>query len=173
MDRMLRVRRVLATSAPAVAMLAGIVLLVVPIRLGQGYIPTPLLPLIIVFLYSVYDPDALPAPVVFVLGLLHDLLYGGGFGVWASIYLSMKYLVHTQREYLNGRVRRVIWLAFAVASVTVGIVLWLEQSLLAGRWVALWPLVYQFFITIAVYPLASRTFFYLRRRAAGEFEAYS
>ncbi|MEM6649616.1 MAG: rod shape-determining protein MreD [Pseudomonadota bacterium] len=122
----------------------------------------------IVFLYSVYEPNALSAPVVFALGLLHDLLYGGSFGLWASVYLAMQYLVYTQREYLNGRVGRVIWLAFALATLSVITLYWLEQSLLGGRWMPLMPLVTQTVLTILLYPAASFLFFSLKIRAAAQ-----
>lgn len=166
MDGFGQVRRAARAAAPAIALTLSILLLVVPLRLGQGFIPTPLVPLMIVFLHSVYQPEALPAPVVFAMGLLHDLLYGGGLGVWAAAYLSMQYMVFTQREYLRGRVRHVIWLAFGVAMVGVSALLWGLQSLLANAWLPLWPLLAQMVVTIAVYPLAATVFFTLRARAA-------
>ncbi|MEM9421308.1 MAG: hypothetical protein AAF986_02175 [Pseudomonadota bacterium] len=161
-----QLRQGVRASAPTVAMLLGVLLLVIPLRLGQGYLPTPLFPMMIVFLYSVYDQDALPAPAVFAIGLLHDLVYGGGLGVWAAAYLCLQYLVFTQSEYLQGRVPHVIWLAFAVAATMVGGLFWAVQSLLAGGWLPFWPLALQWGVTIAVYPFVSTLFFYLRARAS-------
>ncbi len=165
-----QLRQGVRAAAPAVAMLLGVLILVVPVRLGQGFIPTPLFPLAIVFLYAVYDQEALPAPVVFAIGIFHDLIYGGGVGVWAATYLALQYLVFTQSEYLQGRVRHVIWLAFAVAATMVGLLFWATESLLAGGWLPFWPLAFQWGVTMAVYPFIATAFFWLRSRAAMDVE---
>jgi rod shape-determining protein MreD len=168
MDSITRLRSIIRAAAPAIALFLTIVLMLAPVRLFQGYVPMPLLPLIVVFLYAAYEPEALPPPVAFGLGLLHDLLYGAGLGIWAASYLLIQYLVFSQHDYLRGRVRHVIWLAFGVTLIAVGILIWTARSLLAGGWLPALPLVYQMFITFAVYPLASMLFFYLRNRTAAE-----
>ena len=157
-------RRALAAAAPALVLLAGVLLLVVPLRLFQGLVPTPILPLLIVFLYALYDPDALPAPVIFAGGLLHDLLYGAAFGPWASVYLLVLVLVSTQRTYFLGRARDVVWIGCAVVLAAAMVVLWAEMSLLKGAWQPILPAAYQFLVTLLLYPVAAYVFFWLRAR---------
>ncbi|MEM9234688.1 MAG: hypothetical protein AAGA69_10705 [Pseudomonadota bacterium] len=160
------VRRALRTAAPSIALFIAVILLVTPLRLFQGYVPTPWVPMIIIFLYAVYEPEALPPAVVFAAGLFHDLLYGAGIGVWATVYLGLQYMVYSQHEYLDGRLPRVVWMAFAVAAFIAALVLYLLRSFLAGGFLPMGPLFYQLFITVAVYRLATMIFFYLRARAA-------
>lgn len=164
-------RQSVRSLAPVAALVLSIVLLVVPLRLFQGYLPTPFLPMFVIFLYAVHDPDSLPAPVVFLAGLLHDFLYGPTLGVWSATYLVLQYLTLTQHDYLQGRPGRLVWFAFGVAASIAGIVLYVTRSLLAGGWLPLVPLGYQLFITIAIYPLASMVFFALRNRAAMQIAA--
>ena len=159
-----RARSVLASVLPALALVLAVLLLLVPLRLFQGYVPTPLLPFIVIFLYALYDPDALPAPVIFAAGLLQDLLYGGPLGVWPSVYLLSLYLVTGQRTYFLGRAPDVVWLGFGVVLLVAMLLLWAEMSILSGGWLPLWPAVYQFVITGALYPVGAYLFFYLRAR---------
>ena len=164
MGELARLRAILSAVAPSVVLFVAVLLLVVPLRLFQGAVPTPLLPLLIVFLYGLYDPEALPSPVIFAAGLLHDLLYGGAVGPFASIYLLVFFLVVGQRTYFLGRARDVVWIGCGVALLAALIVLWLEMSLLGGRWQPFWPAAYQFLITLLLYPLAAYAFFWLRAR---------
>ena len=159
------VRRAIRAAGPSIALFLAVILLVTPLRLFQGYVPTPWLPMIIIFLYAVYEPDALPPVVVFAAGVMHDLLYGAGIGVWASVYLGLQYMVYSQHEYLDGRLPRVVWAAFAVAATVAALALYLLRSFLAGGFLPMAPLFYQLFITVAVYRLATMLFFYLRARA--------
>ena len=163
-DALGQARRGLAGAAPALLMLGGVILLSVPLRLAQGYLPTPILPLLIVFLYALYDPEALPAPVIFGAGLLHDLLFGAALGPWASVYLLVAVMVSSQRTYFLGRARDVVWIGCFVAFLAAMLVLWAEMSLLKGGWQPILPAAYQFLITVLLYPLAAYVFFWLRAR---------
>lgn len=163
-DYLERFRGALAAAAPSFVLLFGVVVLSVPLRLFQGFVPTPILPLLIVFLYALYDPEGLPAPMIFAAGLLHDLLYGAALGPWASIYLLVAVLVSTQRTYFLGRARDVVWMGFSVVCVAALIVLWAEMSLLKSGWLPIWSAAYQFLITVLLYPVAAYVFFWLRAR---------
>jgi rod shape-determining protein MreD len=157
-------RAALGAMAPGLVLFAAVLFLGLPFRLFGGFLPMPILPLLIVFLYALYDPDQLPAPLVFAAGLLHDALYGSAFGPWASVYLLLQLMVIGQRTYFLGRARDVVWLGCAVALFLVMIVLWLEMSLLAGGWLPILPAAYPFFIPALLYPIPPFLFFYLRAR---------
>ena len=166
-------RQMLRLSAPAIALLVSVLLTIAPLQLGILGVsfPMPILPLIIVFLYAVYDPSGLAPPITFAIGIVHDLLYGGAIGPWASVYIAIQFLVYSQREYLRGRVFHVIWLAFALALLVVAPLFWLERSMLAERFLSVWPLFSQFGMTILVYPAIAWIFFGLRDRATAEVPA--
>ena len=164
MPDLLRLRAGLAAAAPSVALLLAILLLAVPLRLFQGFVPTPILSLLIVFLYGLYDPDALPPYVTFAAGLVLDLLTGTALGPWASVHLLVFYLVVSQRTYFLGRARDVVWIGCGVALIAAMLVLWLERAILSGGFPPLLPALYQFAITVALYPVAAYVFFWLRAR---------
>lgn len=163
-------RSSLRRCAPAVALLGAVFATLVPFHLGAlgVSVPMPLLPMIVVFLYAVYAPTALPTWAVFCVGLVHDFLYGGALGVWASVYVALQFLVATQRDYFRGRVFHVIWLAFVLALVAVAPLLWIERSMLVGRFLSVWPLMGQFVATAIMYPAVAWVFFALRDNAMSE-----
>ncbi|MEM6414165.1 MAG: hypothetical protein AAF720_05855 [Pseudomonadota bacterium] len=159
----------LATSiAPTILGLFGVLLLASPIRLFEGFVPTPLLPLVVVYFWAIYSPTHLPALGVFFIGLCHDLLAGGPIGLWPLIYLSISFLVTTQRPYFQGREQRVVWLGFAVSAFIAGTSVWLVSSVLAGTVLPFLPLAYQLLATIAVYPIVAGLFAELHERVITE-----
>ena len=159
-----RLRAALAVAAPSVALLLAVLLLATPLRLFQGFVPTPILSLLIVYLYGLYDPDGLPPYVIFACGLLLDLMTGQALGPWASVHLLVFYLIVGQRTYFLGRAHDVVWIGCAALLTLALFVLWLEHSILSGGWQPVLGAAYQFAITVALYPAAAYVFFWLRAR---------
>lgn len=162
------VSRFVKATTPTALGILGVLILSSPIRLLEGMAPTPLIPLLVVYFWSIYSPSYLPSVSVFVIGLLQDLMLGGPLGLWASIYLFVQFLVMTQRAYFHGREQRVVWLGFAVASGLAALILWLVMSIMSGTLLPMGRLVLQFLATIAVYPLIANGFAELHRRVIVE-----
>ncbi|MEZ5893398.1 MAG: rod shape-determining protein MreD [Parvularculaceae bacterium] len=160
--------RLLKAAAPALLGVLGVILLASPLRLFEGAAPTPVFPLVIIFFWSIYGPDYLPPFVVFMIGLLQDLLTGGPLGLWPAVYLSTQYIVMSQRAYFLGREQKVVWAGFAFAATGAGIILWLVMSLMSG---ALLPIEFpalQLLATVMIYPLFGMMFGALHRRVLVE-----
>ena len=160
--------RFMKAATPTVLGVLGVLLLASPIRLAQDTLPMPLIPLVVVFFWSIYSPSYLPAGSIFSIGLLQDLVSGGPLGLWPVIYLCVNYLVLSQREYFHGREQRVVWLGFAVVAFLAATVLWLVMSLMSGLLLPLGALTAQILMTAAVYPLVSSGFAELHRRVIVE-----
>ncbi len=147
---------------------AGVLLLALPVRLFGGAMPMPIIPLAVIFFWSLYDPLKLPASSVFVIGLFQDALTGGPFGLWSCVYLMVQYVVLSQRSYFLGREPQVVWLGFILVAVGAAISVWLVMSLLAGYLLPLWGLSYQIIATICFYPVMGQGFRKIRRRVMQE-----
>jgi len=156
--------RLARSATPTILGLLGVLLLASPLRLLEGTIPTPVIPLVIVYFWSLYSPAHLPAGSVFAIGLLHDLLSGGPLGLWPAVYLAVQYVAVSQQSYFLGRELTVVWMGFAVAAVSVSIILWLFMSLLSSTLLPLGGLAFQMLTTIAVYPVFAIAFGNLHRR---------
>ncbi|MEL6362213.1 MAG: rod shape-determining protein MreD [Pseudomonadota bacterium] len=167
-DRAENLTRYVKAMTPTVFGLIGVLLLASPLRLVEGLVPIPLIPLVVVYFWSIYSPSYLPSVSVFAIGLFQDLLSGGPIGLWPCIYLFVQYLVLSQRSYFHGREQRVVWLGFTVAAVFSSFILWAVMSMLAGFPLPAWQLVIQMTSTIAVYPLVANGFAELHRRVIVE-----
>ena len=160
--------RLLRAATPTLLGLIGVLILALPIRLFEGVIPTPILPLLVVFFWSIYGPNYLPSFSIFLIGLLQDFLSGGPLGLWAAVYLLTQYFVMSQRAYFLGREQRVVWLGFSLAAVVAGVMVWLVMSLMSGVSMPIRMLVFQMVATIAIYPVFGIAFGHLHRRVIEE-----
>lgn len=159
---------ILKALTPTLLGLFGVLILSLPLRLFEGAIPTPIIPLVVVFFWAIYSPEFLPAPSVFVIGLLQDLLTGAPLGLWASVYLVTQYIVSSQRAYFMGREQKVVWLGFALAASAASLILWLVMSLMSGVMLPVRALAGQVAATILIYPLFGAAFRELHQRVLVE-----
>lgn len=160
--------RLLKATAPTLIGLAGVLLLALPLRLFYDAVPTPIVPLIVVYFWSLYAPDYLPSPCVLGIGLAQDLLTGGPLGLYAAVYLVTQYIVLSQRSYFINREHTVVWVGFAFAAAGATLILWLATSLLAGAVLHPGRLILQMFITVLVYVPFSIAFSGIHRRVVSE-----
>jgi rod shape-determining protein MreD len=160
--------RLMKAATPTLLGLFGVFLLALPVRIAEGHIPTPLLPLVIVFFWSIYGPNYLPAASVFAIGLLQDFLSGGPLGLWPGVYLFTQYMVLSQRSYFLGREQKVVWFGFAFAAASAALIIWLVMSLMSGTLLPFWGLVGQMTVTIVSYPIFSAGFAQFHRRVIVE-----
>ena len=159
---------ILRSMTPTLLGFLGVLVLALPFRFFEGIVPTPVIPLVVVFFWSIYSPDYLPAPSVFAIGLLQDLLMGGPLGLWASVYLVTQFIVSWQRAYFLGREQKVVWIGFALAAAVASLMLWLVMSLMSGVLLHVGALGAQMFATILIYPLFGAAFRELHRRVLVE-----
>ena len=158
----------LKALTPTLLGLFGVLVLALPLRLAEGWFPTPIIPLVVVFFWSIYSPDYLPSPSVFIIGLLQDLLMGGPLGLWAVVYLVTQYAVSSQRAYFLGREQKVVWLGFALAAGVASLILWLVMSLMSGVLLPIGALAAQMAATVLIYPLFGAAFRELHSRVLVE-----
>lgn len=124
----------------------------IPIGLPGWSQVAPALPLISVYHWAVHRPDLLPGILVFLIGLLHDLLNGLPLGLHALVFLLVHGVVVFKRRFLVGKSFRVQWVGFVVACVGAAALSWVLGSLHALRAIGPEPLAYQYLLTIGLYP---------------------
>lgn len=159
---------ILRSMTPTLLGFLGVLILALPFRFFEGIAPTPIIPLVVVFFWSIYSPDYLPAPSVFAIGLLQDLLMGGPLGLWAAVYLVTQFIVSWQRAYFLGREQKVVWIGFALAAGVASLMLWLVMSLMSGVLLHVGALGAQMIATILIYPIFGAAFRELHRRVLVE-----
>lgn len=160
--------RLMKAAAPTLLGLFGVIILALPVRFFEGGIPAPIIPLVVVFFWSIYGPDYMPPLSVFFIGLLQDLLTGGPLGLWPAVYLVTQFIVLSQRSYFLGREQKVVWIGFALAAAGASLILWLVMSLMAGVLLPIRGLLFQMTATVMIYPLFGAAFGQLHRRVLVE-----
>lgn len=112
----------------------------------------PVLPLIAVYYWSVHRPDLMPFWLVFLIGLLQDILTAGPAGLWAMILLACQWLLLGQRRFVVGRPFLLIWLGFVVVATMALVLEWLVSSAYHMALMPVEPALFRAALTIALFP---------------------
>ncbi|MBI3441978.1 MAG: rod shape-determining protein MreD [Proteobacteria bacterium] len=90
-------------------------------RLGEI---RPVFMLMAVYYWTILRPALLPAPAVFAIGLVLDLLSAAPFGMNALILVLAQWLIRSQRKFLLGQSFLMIWAGFAAIATGAGLMQW-------------------------------------------------
>lgn len=130
------------------------------VRLRLPYLP-PLsvgLVLVSVYYWAVHRPSALPAPAVFGLGLMADVLGGGLLGVNALVLLVVHGATLAVRHWLVGATFAVVWWGFAIVATAALLLTWAITWLMSGVVADLSPGVSGTLFAVFVYALLAAFF---------------
>lgn len=143
---------------PAAAAVALVLLSAMPLHVPGLARVMPLLALVGVYHWSAYRPDLMPAPVVFALGLFQDIVGGGPLGLYAAVFLLVHGGVVSQARFFVGKGFAVLWFGFALMAGAGAVVAWVATALFNAALVDAWALLYQYLLTLGVFPILSRLF---------------
>jgi rod shape-determining protein MreD len=105
-----------------------------------------------VYIWSLFRPAAMPPPVVFLIGLLLDLLGYLPLGVGVLTLLIVHGLVVRWRQVLTRQSFLTVWLVFAGFSSGAAALCWALTALLSFRMLSFGPALFQGILTAALYP---------------------
>jgi rod shape-determining protein MreD len=119
---------------------------------------TPVLALISVYHWAVYRPRLLPAWALFLLGLLQDFLSGAPIGINVLIFLSVQWLVLSQRQFLVGKTFLIYWFGFALVSMVAACETWVLASIHYVSLLSPLGIFAQYLVTAGIFPLIALMF---------------
>jgi rod shape-determining protein MreD len=105
--------------------------------------------------WTIYRPDRLPAPSLFLIGIIQDLLSGGLPGETAVTLLLVRAIVLPQRHYFVDPLFAFIWAGFTLLTAGAMLFSWALHSLVAAEFLDLRGPVLRAVLTITVFPIAS------------------
>jgi rod shape-determining protein MreD len=154
---------------PGVQTAAVLLLLSAPLGLpGQAQLQ-PAWAMACVYFWSLYRPAAMPAMLVFALGLLLDLLAQGPIGIQVLVLLLIHATALRTRRALTRAGFAMVWLVFAGVAAAAAAAEWLLVCLLTWRLVPPWPGFFELGLAAGLYPLLAVYLIGLHRgRAAPE-----
>ncbi len=121
----------------------------------------PLFPVMAIYYWCLYWPALFPQWLVFLTGLLQDLLTGLPLGISALVFLLFRWLVMSQRRTLVKEPFAVIWGGFTVAAALQGIMIWIVLSLYYAALMPWQEGAVQVAMTALLYPCFHLVFVYL------------
>lgn len=115
----------------------------------------PMLGLATVFFWAVHDPKLLPPVAVFAIGLVQDALSGAQMGANAVVLLMCYGLTLSQRRFFRNRSFIQVWGGFSILAFGAAILSWVVAMIGSGLFLPSRAAVFQYLLTIAVYPLVT------------------
>ena len=148
-----RLDRLAREALPVASALFLVMVSVLPLRLAGAEQMQTALPLLAVFFWAVHRPDLLPAPLVFLVGLLQDFLTGVPAGLNTVVLLLLYGAVRHQRRFFAGRPFLVVWSGLMLVGLGALAIEWLLGSALLGTLVDPGPLAFRYAFMLAAYPV--------------------
>ncbi len=115
----------------------------------------PTVALTCVWFWSLFRPTAMPPPVVFLIGLLLDLLGYLPLGVGPVTMLTTHGIARRLRRFLSHRGFCLVWLIFTTVACGIAAMNWVLVSLLTFNLVAPGPVLFQAGLAAAMYPVVA------------------
>jgi len=137
-----------------------------PVGIADQAVLLPAVALACVYFWSLFRPAAMPPPVVFLLGLLFDLLGYEPLGLGPLTLLAVHGLALRWRGALARQSFPIVWLAcagFATGAAALG---WTLTTLLSVRLLPVGPALFQAVLTAALYPALAILFIRAHRGLA-------
>jgi rod shape-determining protein MreD len=119
-----------------------------------------------VYFWSLYRPASMPAPLIFLLGLLLDLLVQGPIGVEVLILLLIHALGLKIRRSLTRSGFAMVWLVFIGVAVAAASLEWLLVCVLTWRALPPWPGLFECGLASGMYPFLALYLILLHRGLA-------
>lgn len=130
----------------------------IPMHLPAPVPVTPAFAFASIYFWTLHNPDMLPAPAVFAIGLLQDILSGVPLGLNAFAMLVAYGIIVSQRRYFFGRSFMVLWWGFAVMALFIGLLQWVTISLLSGQLLSVAAIAIEQMTAAALYPVLAYLF---------------
>nr|WP_294549324.1 rod shape-determining protein MreD [uncultured Rhodopila sp.] len=126
----------------------------------------PAVALCSVWFWSLFRPESFPPPLVFLIGLLLDLLGYLPLGAGVFTLLCVHGVALALRRGLARRGFVWIWLVFALIASAASLAIWLLVMLLDFRLLSPRPAIFMAVLTMAIYPALAVPFAAAHRSVA-------
>jgi len=124
---------------------------------------SPMLVLVAVYYWAIYRPDLFRPVLVFLLGLLNDIVNFLPIGMSAVVFLGVYQLVFSYRRYFVGQIFSILWFGFGLISFLAIAANWICISLYNGAPLAVVPVLVQYVLTVVLFPIPARILIRLQR----------
>jgi rod shape-determining protein MreD len=153
-------------SFPACITVLLMLLSQVPLQITGQAALLPAVTLCCVWFWSLFRPDNMPPPVVFLIGLMMDLLGYLPLGVGVFTLLAVQSVALALRRSLSQRGFIWIWVVFGAVAAAASLVIWLLVMLLIFQLLSPYPAMFMAVLSIALFPVVAIPFSAAHRSVA-------
>jgi len=139
------------------------ILSVVPIGVPGYATVVPAYTAMAAFYWAVFRPDLQPTYALFLVGVLQDILAATPLGMTALGLLVVHGLALSQRRAFLGKPFALAWLGFVAIHAMAAFLAWSLNSILALRVIAPEPALFQYFMTVTLFPVVAWLFVRVHR----------
>lgn len=144
-----------ARLLPIASLLLASLLSLLPLPLPGGLALSPALALMVAYHWTLYRPELLPAPALFAVGMVEDLLSGGLPGVTALTLVLCREVVRCQRRRFVDRSFGFLWGGFAIVAGMAMAFAWGVNALCDLTLFDPRDTLFRAVLTVALFPAAS------------------
>jgi rod shape-determining protein MreD len=142
-----------------------------PLRITGQAALLPAVALCCVWFWSLFRPDNLPPPVVFLIGLLMDLFGYLPLGVGVLTLLVVHGVALAFRRSLSSGGFARIWIVFGAVATAASLLIWLLVMLLTLRLLSVYPAIFTAVLSVAMFPVLAVPFAVAQRSIANPEQA--
>ncbi len=113
----------------------------------------PMLVLMSIYYWAIYCPHLMPIWLVFIIGIIQDLMSGSLVGMQAFILLTIFGFVLRQRRFFHGKNFGVVWWGFMLVGIFAAILQWVFIIIIQQTWVSPSPVFFSYLISVAIFPI--------------------
>ncbi|MFY9287548.1 MAG: rod shape-determining protein MreD [Alphaproteobacteria bacterium] len=128
----------------------------------------PPLGLIALYYWAIHRPDLFRPGMVFLLGLLNDIVNFLPLGLSALLFVGAYQLVLEQRRFFSGHSFFMMWFGFILMLFLVMLAQWLGLSLIQWHLMPFTPVLMQMILAIIIFPLPCWLLISLQRIALSQ-----
>ncbi|WP_419757464.1 rod shape-determining protein MreD [Acidisoma sp.] len=161
-----RLDRAARLGFPAGTTIIGMILLTAPFGLpGQAQL-MPAFTLAAIFFWTLFRPSSVPPPLVFLIGLLADLLGEMPIGSFVLVLLLTQLLVLRSRRFLPQKGFLFVWVVFVAVAGVASTLQYAFACLM--NWAIYPPIaaIFQFLLATGLYPVLATGFTRAHRSVA-------
>ncbi|MDA0261108.1 MAG: rod shape-determining protein MreD [Proteobacteria bacterium] len=146
------VQRLSRATVPFALCLLLVLITALPLTIPYIGSVTPMFALMAVFYWCIYRPEYLPPYMIFIVGVLYDVLAGGPLGLTALLLLLVHGFIVPQQRVFHGKSFVIEWFGFAIVTLGLGVIGWFVASIYYLTPMQPLPVIGQAALTIAIYP---------------------
>ncbi len=125
----------------------------------------PPLALMAIYYWALHRPDLLRPSMVFVIGLLNDIINYLPLGLSAFLFIATHQLLFRQRRYFVGHSFYMMWFGFILTVLAVMLLQWILLGLVHWQLAPLLPVLMQILFAMVFFPLPCWLLIGLQRAA--------